>query len=108
MKSFKEFLNEDSKGSLTREGDKLVSKFITIPNVSGMITNAVKEYDNENSGKKMFSMEDDLVWSSSYDKDTHLIHINFTIDSESKHSGVLIINPVLGTVEPKITTKEVK
>lgn len=105
MKSFKEFVNEDKKGALTVNGNNLISKFITISNVSGIITDEVRTYDTKQFNKPMFSIEDDLEWDVEYNKTTHLIHVNFTIDSPIKHSGVLKINPILGTIESTISTK---
>jgi hypothetical protein len=116
MFSYKDFMNEDAKGKLTRNGDNLVSKFVVIKGVSKLIVEELNKYDQEKFGSKnVYIKNSQLTWTASINPKNE-IEIKFTdkttdveVDGKShgdiEYDGTLIIDVIEGTVTPKITEK---
>jgi hypothetical protein len=106
-------VNEDSKGTLTKEGDSLVSKFVNIKNVSKLVTDEMTKFDKE-KGDKVVSKSANVTWDAKSDFN----HIEIHFDAISKdvqsngeekgnvnYTGVITINPISSEIKSKIEVK---
>jgi hypothetical protein len=121
MKSFTEFvltksITEDSKGHMTKEGDSLISKFVTIKDISKIITTEMTSFDQDRFDTNHIQpSKAKIVWNWRVLKDSieivfqaevKLLIINGIFEDDNNvYSGTIIVNPVSNEITSKIEVK---
>jgi ankyrin repeat protein len=106
-------IDEDSKGTLTKEGDNLISRFVNIKNVSTLVTDEMSKFDKEN-GNRVVSRSTKVTWYAKSDFNHIEIHFDAVskdvqINGEEKgnvnYTGVITINPISSEIKSTIEVK---